>query len=103
MAARARSRRYAHRADAGHCGPGRARAGSSAVGIGKAAEVGQIAPGAPLLVALRSGARPWLPTREFGGFASLHSEPLWLIDRIADLLDEHAQQAPILIAIDDYQ
>lgn len=33
----------------------------------------------------------------------MHSEPLWLIDRIADLLDEHAQQAPILIAIDDYQ
>jgi hypothetical protein len=32
-----------------------------AVGIGKAEEIGQIAPGAPLLIALRSGAVPRSP------------------------------------------
>lgn len=74
-----------------------------AVGIGKAEEIEQIAPAAPLLIALRSGARPLLFADEFRGLAPLHSEPLWLIDRIADLLDSRAQQAPILIAIDDYQ
>lgn len=79
-----------------------ARAGF-AVGIGKAEEIGQIAPGAPLLIALRSGARPLLSADEFGGLAPLHSEPLWLIDRIADLLDSRAQQVPVLIAVDDYQ
>ena len=73
------------------------------VGIGKAEEIEQIAPGAPLLIALRSGGHPLLSAQEFGALAPLHSEPLWLIDRIADLLDEHSQQAPILIAIDDYQ
>jgi DNA-binding CsgD family transcriptional regulator/tetratricopeptide (TPR) repeat protein len=74
-----------------------------AVGIGKAEEIGQIAPGAPLLIALRSGSHPLLSANEFGALAPLHSEPLWLIDRIADLLDQHSQQAPVLIAIDDYQ
>jgi len=81
----------------------RARLTGYAVGIGKAEEIGQIAPGAPLLVALRSGGHPLLSAKEFGALAPLHSEPLWLIDRIADLLDEHSQQAPILIVIDDYQ
>jgi DNA-binding CsgD family transcriptional regulator len=74
-----------------------------AVGIGKAEEIGQIAPGAPLLIALRSGARPLFAADEFGGLAPLRSEPLWLIDRIADLLESRAQHAPLLIAIDDYQ
>ncbi len=74
-----------------------------AVGIGKAEEIGQIAPGAPLLVALRSGGRPLLSAAEFGQLAPLHHEPLWLIDRIADLLESRAQQSPILIAIDDCQ
>jgi nucleoside-triphosphatase THEP1 len=44
-----------------------------AVGIGKAEEIGQIAPGAPLLIALRSGGRPLLSAKEFGGLAPLHS------------------------------
>jgi DNA-binding CsgD family transcriptional regulator/tetratricopeptide (TPR) repeat protein len=74
-----------------------------AAGIGKAEEIGQIAPGAPLLIALRSGARPLLSAGEFGSLAPLHGEPLWLVDRIADLLEEHAQRAPILIVIDDCQ
>src|SRR6202012_5654050 len=74
-----------------------------AAGIGKAEETGQIAPGAPLLVALRSGGRPLLSAAEFGQLAPLHREPLWLIDRIADLLESRAQRAPVLIAIDDCQ
>ena len=74
-----------------------------AAGIGKAEEIGQIAPGAPLLVALRSGGRPLLSAAEFGQLAPLHHEPLWLIDRIADLLESRAQLSPVLIAIDDCQ
>jgi DNA-binding CsgD family transcriptional regulator len=74
-----------------------------AAGLGKAEEIGQIAPGAPLLVALRSGGRPLLSAAEFGQLAPLHHEPLWLIDRIADLLEVHAQRSPVLIAIDDCQ
>jgi hypothetical protein len=44
-----------------------------------------------------------LSAAEFGSLAPLHGEPLWLIDRIADLLDVRAQRTPVLIGIDDYQ
>jgi DNA-binding CsgD family transcriptional regulator len=74
-----------------------------AVGVGKAEEVDQIAPGAPLLVALRSGAQPLLDSAAFGALADLYGQPLWLVDRIAALIEELATRSPVLIAIDDAQ
>ena len=41
-----------------------------------AEEIGQITPGAPLLIALRSGSHPLLSASEFASLAPLHSEPL---------------------------
>jgi DNA-binding CsgD family transcriptional regulator len=73
------------------------------VGSGKAEEGGQIAPGAPLLVSLRSGRHPLLPGQAFAGLAALHDKPLWLVDRISALLEELAVKSPVLIAIDDVQ
>ena len=74
-----------------------------AAGSGRAEPIGQIAAGAPLLVALRSGPAPLLAAADFGALAPLHGQPLWLADRIADLLDARAQRDPLLLAIDDYQ
>jgi DNA-binding CsgD family transcriptional regulator/tetratricopeptide (TPR) repeat protein len=74
-----------------------------AAGLGRAEQAGPIAAGAPLLVALRSGPAPLLSAAQFGGLAPLHAQPLWLADRIADLLDARAQQGPLLLGIDDYQ
>lgn len=74
-----------------------------AVGAGKAEELHRIAAGAPLLVALRSGPRPLLDADTFAGLAPLHHQPLWLIDRIASILEELARRTPVLIAIDDLQ
>lgn len=79
-----------------------ARAGFS-VGSGKAEQGDQIAPGAPLLVALRSGPQTLLPGDAFAGLATLYDKPLWMVDRISALLEELALRAPILIAIDDVQ
>jgi DNA-binding CsgD family transcriptional regulator/tetratricopeptide (TPR) repeat protein len=73
------------------------------VGSGKAEQGDQIAPGAPLLVALRSGPQPLLPGEAFASLAPLYDQPLWLVDRISALLEELAVRAPVLIAIDDVQ
>ncbi|WP_328603400.1 AAA family ATPase [Amycolatopsis sp. NBC_00345] len=74
-----------------------------AVGTGKADEIGQIAAGGPLLVALRSGQGPILAEKDFAGLATLHTQQLWLVDRIAGLLEERALDSPVLIGIDDFQ
>ncbi|MCK0173436.1 LuxR family transcriptional regulator [Mycolicibacterium sp. F2034L] len=79
-----------------------ARAGFR-TGSGKAEEGDQIAPGAPLLVALRSGPQPLLPGDAFASLAPLYDRPLWLVDRISSLLEELAVHGPVLIAIDDLQ
>lgn len=72
-----------------------------ATGLGKAEEVDQIAPGAPLLVALRSGSTPLLDRQSFTDLAGLYDQHLWLIDRVAGLLDDLATRSPLVIAIDD--
>ncbi|MBB3603306.1 DNA-binding CsgD family transcriptional regulator/RecA/RadA recombinase [Mycolicibacterium sp. BK556] len=74
-----------------------------AVGSGKAEELHQIAAGAPLLVALRSGPSPLLDADTFMGLAPLHHQPLWLIDRIASVLEGLSARTPVLIVIDDAQ
>ncbi|MET0702248.1 MAG: AAA family ATPase [Mycobacterium sp.] len=73
------------------------------VGSGKAEQGDQIAPGAPLLVSLRSGPAPLLPGDAFASLAPLYDRPLWLVDRIGALLEELATVSPVLIAIDDVQ
>lgn len=72
-------------------------------GVGKAEQGDQIAPGAPLLVALRSGPQPLLTGEVFGELASLYDKPLWLVDRICALIEDLAAESPVLIAVDDMQ
>lgn len=73
----------------------------SMVGVGHAEEIDQIAPGAPLLLALRSGPRPLVDGSAFAGLASLYDRQLWLVERISGLLEDAAGRAPVVIAIDD--
>ncbi|ANI39044.1 helix-turn-helix transcriptional regulator [Mycolicibacterium vaccae] len=79
-----------------------ARAGFR-VGGGKADEGDQIASGAPLLVALRSGPQPLFSGEAFESLAALYDKPLWLIDRVGALLEELAEHSPVLISVDDVQ
>jgi DNA-binding CsgD family transcriptional regulator/tetratricopeptide (TPR) repeat protein len=73
------------------------------VGTGKADQVDQVAPGTPLLVALRSGPRPVLDDTEFSSLASVYDRQLWLVDRLAAILEDIATHTPVLISIDDVQ
>jgi len=81
----------------------RARGLSFGVGVSKAEELHQIAPLAPLLVALRSGSVPILSRSEFNELAPLCRQPLWLVDRLTGMLEKRASAAPLLIGIDDLQ
>ncbi|HEY1818871.1 MAG TPA: AAA family ATPase [Trebonia sp.] len=74
-----------------------------AVGLGKAEESDQIAPLAPLLVALRSGTAPMLSGDVFHGLAAFDRQQLWLVDRLADALEKRATEVPLLICVDDLQ
>lgn len=74
-----------------------------AVGVGKAEPLEQIAPLAPLLVALRSGPSPLLSADRFSGLAGVYSQPLWLVDRLTGYLEELAGHSPVLVVIDDLQ
>lgn len=73
------------------------------VGTGKAEEIDRITEGAPLLVALRSGPHPLLDEKAFADLAPLRDSPLWLVDRVAVLLEERALDAPVLVGVDDLQ
>lgn len=81
--------------------------GAAAAGFciarGKADETHQIAPMAPLLLALRSGSSPVLSRDAFELLAEYRDHPLWLIDRIIGIVEERARRNPLLIVIDDAQ
>jgi DNA-binding CsgD family transcriptional regulator/tetratricopeptide (TPR) repeat protein len=81
----------------------RARKLGILVGIGKAEPFEQIAPLAPLLVALRSGSQPLLSDDRFAELGGLSGQHLWLVDRLTSDLEECASRAPVLLVIDDLQ
>ena len=81
----------------------RARRMGFGVGASKAEEFDQIAPMAPLLVALRSGSSPLLSREEFAELAPLYQQQLWLVERVTATLEQRAMKSPLFIAIDDLQ
>jgi predicted ATPase/DNA-binding CsgD family transcriptional regulator len=81
----------------------RARELSFSVGLSKAEKLNQIAPLAPLLVALRCGSVPLLSRSDFNELAPLCRQPLWLVDRLTSMLEKRASASPLLIGIDDLQ
>src|SRR6202020_2739213 len=72
-------------------------------GVSKADQIGRISPAAPLLLALRSGARPVLSAAELAGLAARTAEPLLLLEEVTGLLELRSQHSPLLIGIDDTQ
>lgn len=82
---------------------GNAATSGFSVARSKADETHQIAPMAPLLLALRSGTSPVLSRKAFESLAPYRDHPLWLIDRIIGIIEEQASKKPLLIVIDDAQ
>ncbi|MDG4821413.1 LuxR C-terminal-related transcriptional regulator [Asanoa sp. WMMD1127] len=72
-------------------------------GVGKADEIGRVSPGAPVLLALRSGRDPLLDPAALAELDGLADHPLVLIDRVGTRLERVARLAPVLIEIDDVQ
>ncbi|WP_179266527.1 helix-turn-helix transcriptional regulator [Asanoa hainanensis] len=72
-------------------------------GVGKADEIGRISPGAPVLLALRSGPRPLLDAEALAELDHLSNHPLVLVDRVGARLERVASVAPVLVVVDDVQ
>ena len=62
-----------------------------------------ISPLASLAPALRAGRHPLIDTEHFLELAALNSQPLWLAERLADLVGRRLDGVPALIVLDDAQ
>ncbi|RZT19644.1 regulatory LuxR family protein [Kribbella sp. VKM Ac-2569] len=62
-----------------------------------------ISPLASLAPALRAGAEPLIGTDQFLELASLNTQPLWLAERLADLIGRRLAGVRALIVLDDAQ
>ena len=71
------------------------------VGASKTAEIDQMALGAPLLLALHSGPAPLVDAPTFETLEPMYDKYVWLVERIAVILEGIAARTPLLLAIDD--
>ena len=62
-----------------------------------------ISPLASLAPALRAGQHPLIDTEHFLELASLNTQPLWLAERLADLIGRRLDGTAALIVLDDAQ
>jgi DNA-binding CsgD family transcriptional regulator len=63
----------------------------------------ELSPLASLAPALRSGAEPLISTEHFLELASLNAQPLWLGERLADLIGKRLDGVSAVIVLDDAQ
>lgn len=71
--------------------------------VGKADQIGRTSPAAPLLLALRSGARPLVSATDLADLVARTAEPLLLLEDLASLFERLSQGTPLLIGVDDTQ
>ncbi|MEV5963974.1 AAA family ATPase [Kribbella sp. NPDC051952] len=62
-----------------------------------------ISPLASLAPALRAGPHPLIDTEHFLELATLNTQPLWLAERLADLIGRRLDGIPAVIVLDDAQ
>ncbi|MFI7063407.1 ATP-binding protein [Kribbella sp. NPDC050124] len=68
-----------------------------------AQQTDNISPLASLAPALRAGQHPLIDTEHFLELASLNTQPLWLAERLADLIGRRLGDSPALVVLDDAQ
>ena len=66
-------------------------------------ETDKVTPLASLAPGLRFGADPLISSADFMELAQLHEQPLWLVERLATLLEARADHRPLLLVVDDAQ
>ncbi|MFD3335951.1 ATP-binding protein [Streptomyces sp. NPDC058700] len=71
------------------------------VSRGRAEELHELAPLASLASGLLHGDPPLLAAADFADLAGHHDQRIWLVERLAQLIEERSAGTPTLIAIDD--
>ncbi len=72
-------------------------------GLVRADRIGRVVPGGPLLTALRDGLDPVLSADAFAPLVPLASQPLLLLDALANALERVSAERAVLVAADDVQ
>ncbi|MFF9852267.1 AAA family ATPase [Streptomyces litmocidini] len=80
-----------------------ARARGFVVSHGRAEELHELAPLASLASGLLHGDPPLLSSTDFADLAGHHDQRIWLVERLAQLIEERSANTPVLIAVDDVQ
>ncbi|MFD3545573.1 AAA family ATPase [Streptomyces sp. NPDC058655] len=80
-----------------------ARAHGFVVSHGRAEELHELAPLASLASGLLHGDPPLLSSTDFANLAGHHGQRIWLVERLAQLIEERSAGTPVLIAVDDVQ
>ncbi|MFB0626302.1 AAA family ATPase [Streptomyces sp. AB3(2024)] len=80
-----------------------ARAHGFVVSHGRAEELHALAPLASLASGLLHGDPPLLSSTDFADLAGHHDQRIWLVERLAQLIEERSAGTPVLIAVDDVQ
>ncbi|MFE7241171.1 ATP-binding protein [Streptomyces sp. NPDC057580] len=80
-----------------------ARAHGFVVSHGRAEELHELAPLASLASGLLHGDPPLLSSTDFADLAGHHAQRIWLVERLAQLIEERSAGTPVLIAVDDVQ
>ncbi|WP_107058899.1 ATP-binding protein [Streptomyces sp. NRRL B-1347] len=80
-----------------------ARVQGFVVSQGRAEELHELAPLASLASGLLHGDPPLLSAQDFAHLAGHHDQRIWLVERLAQLIEERSAGTPTLIAIDDVQ
>ncbi|WP_327276440.1 AAA family ATPase [Streptomyces sp. NBC_01224] len=78
-----------------------ARAHGFVVSQGHAEELHELAPLASLASGLLHGDPPLVSAEDFAQLAGHHDQRVWLVERLAQLIEERSAGTPVLIAIDD--
>ncbi|MFF8727013.1 ATP-binding protein [Streptomyces sp. NPDC015171] len=86
---------------------GEAVAGAGAagfsVGLGKADELHHLVPLSSLATCVLHGDRPLLSGDALADLARRHDQRIWLVERLAEVIEARAGRLPVLIALDDVQ
>ncbi|WP_086733030.1 helix-turn-helix transcriptional regulator [Streptomyces glaucescens] len=80
-----------------------AAAAGFSVGVGKADELHHIVPLSSLAACVLHGDRPLLSGDAFADLARHHDQRIWLVERLAEMIEARAGGMPVLIGLDDVQ
>ncbi|MFF8905519.1 helix-turn-helix transcriptional regulator [Streptomyces olivaceoviridis] len=80
-----------------------AEAAGFSVGLGKADELHHLVPLSSLATSVLHGDRPLLSGDALVDLARRHDQRIWLVERLAEAIEDRAGGAPVLIALDDVQ